>query len=330
MSHGHLETYGGSSLPTSPNWYWNPSYRDHYTEHSSAPTPPSSDDGQYTHTLLFAFRAHPLTGNTQLLLALKLRGFGAGTFNGIGGKIESGESALSSVIRETHEEVGAQLTAEDVRFVGRIGINVPGEGGEVVRIAVYTTHSDRVGSREVLRSEEVEARWYDVDASEEVGWEGLPEKLRPEHWVYLGMLVGTHMHRSGESEETLFDASVDFDPQPPKASLPPGERAENHRTVHTWSLTIFSPTPQPDHSFHLAIIHRRHNTAAHPPTPAAPRPHISPTADPPYPTPSAVPTSPRSYRPRTTYSSPRPPQPRTTTTSRPTSAPPPPAGDTCG
>lgn len=243
MSNGHLETYGGSDLPASSNWYWSPSERDCYNQSSSSRFPPSSDDANYTHTLLFAFRAHPLTGKTQLLLALKLRGFGAGTYNGIGGKLEPGESALSSVIRETHEEVGVEVTAEDVRFVGRVGINVPGEGGEVVRIAVYTTHS--VCVKEVLRSEEVEARWYDVDASEGVvGWEGLPEKLRPEHWVYLGLLVGTHRRRSDEGRGgTLFDASVNFDPQPPKASLPQGERPENHRIVHSWSLIIFIPTP---------------------------------------------------------------------------------------
>ena len=39
-------------------------------------------------------------------------------WNGVGGKIESGESPMESVIRETREETGIRLT--DVRFAGTI------------------------------------------------------------------------------------------------------------------------------------------------------------------------------------------------------------------
>lgn len=41
-----------------------------------------------------------------------------GMWNGVGGKIESGESPAESVIRETYEETGIRLT--DVRFAGTI------------------------------------------------------------------------------------------------------------------------------------------------------------------------------------------------------------------
>ncbi len=44
--------------------------------------------------------------NQQLLLIRKKRGLGAGKINAPGGKIEPGETALQSAIRETQEEVG--------------------------------------------------------------------------------------------------------------------------------------------------------------------------------------------------------------------------------
>jgi 8-oxo-dGTP diphosphatase len=44
--------------------------------------------------------------NGRVLLIRKKRGLGAGKINGPGGKIEPGETALESAIRETREEIG--------------------------------------------------------------------------------------------------------------------------------------------------------------------------------------------------------------------------------
>ena len=46
----------------------------------------------------------------QILLIRKKRGLGAGKINGPGGRIEKGETALASAIRETQEEVGVTPT----------------------------------------------------------------------------------------------------------------------------------------------------------------------------------------------------------------------------
>ena len=46
---------------------------------------------------------------SSLLLGLKKRGFGAGKWNGFGGKPESGESVRAAAIREMHEESGLSL-----------------------------------------------------------------------------------------------------------------------------------------------------------------------------------------------------------------------------
>lgn len=44
--------------------------------------------------------------DARILLIRKKRGLGAGKINGPGGKIDAGETALASAIRETQEEVG--------------------------------------------------------------------------------------------------------------------------------------------------------------------------------------------------------------------------------
>ena len=50
----------------------------------------------------------PLLGNPpeKVLLARKQRGFGMGKITGVGGKIETGESAAESAVRELAEEIG--------------------------------------------------------------------------------------------------------------------------------------------------------------------------------------------------------------------------------
>lgn len=50
-------------------------------------------------TLLFFIK------EDQILLAMKMRGFGAGKWNGVGGKIEPGESIEDAMVRESIEEV---------------------------------------------------------------------------------------------------------------------------------------------------------------------------------------------------------------------------------
>lgn len=50
-------------------------------------------------TLLFLLK------EDKILLAMKKRGFGAGRYNGIGGKIEPGETVEQAMIRECQEEI---------------------------------------------------------------------------------------------------------------------------------------------------------------------------------------------------------------------------------
>jgi 8-oxo-dGTP diphosphatase len=51
-------------------------------------------------TLLFFVR------NDEILLAMKKRGFGANRYNGVGGKLDPGETVEQTLIRESEEEIG--------------------------------------------------------------------------------------------------------------------------------------------------------------------------------------------------------------------------------
>jgi len=61
-----------------------------------------------------------LRRDNEVLLAMKKRGFGEGRWNGVGGKVENGESIEQAMIRETEEEIGITPTAyekvADIRF----------------------------------------------------------------------------------------------------------------------------------------------------------------------------------------------------------------------
>ena len=64
------------------------------------------------------------THRRRLLLGLKKTGFGAGNYNGYGGKIEKGETMINCAIRELEEESGSKLSAEDLRSRGRLDFDM--------------------------------------------------------------------------------------------------------------------------------------------------------------------------------------------------------------
>lgn len=94
----------------------------------------------------------------EVLLGYKKRGFGMGQWNGLGGKVEEGESIEDSARRETFEEVGVHVGA-----LSRFGIilcdyrNV--EKPDVIEIHLFDS-SDFSG--EPIETDEIKPVWYKV------------------------------------------------------------------------------------------------------------------------------------------------------------------------
>ena len=59
-----------------------------------------------------------ITRDGEVLLIRKKRGLGAGKINGPGGRLEPGETAEASAIRETQEEIG--VTPTDLEAIGEL------------------------------------------------------------------------------------------------------------------------------------------------------------------------------------------------------------------
>lgn len=227
----NVRTFIGHALPPH-DWYSDPELRSSLST-TLPPTsvqPPSEGQQRYTHSLIFLFHPSP---PSSLLLGLKKKGFGKGTYNGIGGKLLASETARGSVIRETSEEIHVPLSAEQVEFIGKVKIDV--EEGEKVSMAVYWGELNKEQIGQVRESEEIKPDFHDVEGmGGKLPW----ESMRPEHKIYFGTLLQEQAER-GKKDAQLFELEVKFDKEPRKDELEDGERPENHRIVRAWRLDVY-------------------------------------------------------------------------------------------
>lgn len=117
-------------------------------------------------TLLFLLK------DDHILLAMKKRGFGAGRWNGVGGKIEAGESVEQAAIRECQEEIG--VTPGKLERVANLTFTFDGETSDI------WTHTfiARDWQGEPIETEEMAPQWFAVaDIPYESMWED------DKHWL---------------------------------------------------------------------------------------------------------------------------------------------------
>lgn len=103
-------------------------------------------------TLLFLLR------NDEILLALKKRGFGVGLRNGVGGKIEPGETIEQAMLRECQEEIC--VTPQNYKKVAKIDFN--GKSGNepwTIQAHIYTSDT---WQGEPTETEEMAPKWYKI------------------------------------------------------------------------------------------------------------------------------------------------------------------------
>lgn len=131
-------------------------------------------------TLLFLRREN------QILLAMKKRGFGKGKWNGVGGKVEPGETARQAIVRECQEEIG--VTPINPVLVGTILFLASDDPsfGHDARIYVADNWKG-----EPAETEEMRPQWFSL---EKIPYESMwSDDI---HWIPT-MLEGT-----------LFEATI--------------------------------------------------------------------------------------------------------------------------
>jgi len=116
--------------------------------------------------------------DNKILLACKKRGFGIGKYNGVGGKLESGESVEQGMIRETFEEIG--IVPKDYELRGVIAFDEYYKGEPVLEVTHIYVASDFDG--EPQETDEMKPFWFDLDK--------VPyDKMFPDDKFWLPMII---------------------------------------------------------------------------------------------------------------------------------------------
>ncbi len=95
--------------------------------------------------------------SSEVLLGMKKRGFGAGRWNGFGGKVEPGERVEQAARRELREE--ASIEAGELSLTGRLDFEFE-TSPEILRVYIFRGE-DFTGQPQP--SEEMSPAWFFVD-----------------------------------------------------------------------------------------------------------------------------------------------------------------------
>lgn len=98
--------------------------------------------------------------DSAVLLAMKKRGFGAGRWNGLGGKVQAGESPERAAIRELREEIGVAAEPTSLEPAGVLEFSFE-EKEDVWRIHIFRL---RQWQGTPCESEEMRPEWHPLGA----------------------------------------------------------------------------------------------------------------------------------------------------------------------
>jgi 8-oxo-dGTP diphosphatase len=147
-----------------------------------------------TCTLLFLLR------EDEVLLGWKKRGFGAGRYNGVGGKVEPSETLEEAAIRECREEIG--VTPLELTTVAELEFLMDVDRGPwLIRAHVFTS---TLWDAEPVETSEFAPRWFPLD---QVPYDRMWSDDR--HWLPR-VLAGESLRGRFEfdSAERLLSAQV--------------------------------------------------------------------------------------------------------------------------
>ena len=127
----------------------------------------------------------------QICLGMKKRRFGAGKWNGYGGKVDEGEEVIDAAIRELKEEAETTVNKEDLTQVAVLDFRFPHNSDWHQQVTVYLTYT---WTGDPVETEEMRPEWFGLDK--------IPyENMWPDDILWLSKVIG------GEklSGEFIFD-----------------------------------------------------------------------------------------------------------------------------
>lgn len=101
-----------------------------------------------------------LVKGNKVLLAMKKRGFGAGKWNGVGGKVAPDENIKDATVREANEEIEVAINPADLKECGSIKFSFKENPGWNQEVHIFLTEK---WESEPVESEEMRPAWYEKD-----------------------------------------------------------------------------------------------------------------------------------------------------------------------
>ncbi|XP_053327209.1 oxidized purine nucleoside triphosphate hydrolase [Spea bombifrons] len=135
----------------------------------------------------------------RILLGMKKRGFGAGRWNGFGGKVQTGETIEEAAKRELWEE--SSLRVETLQKIGQIKFEFIGST-EILDVHVFRA-DDFTG--EPTESEEMRPQWFEL---ENIPYEGMWPDDR--YWMPLLLQKKKFLgYFKFEGHDTILDYTLE-------------------------------------------------------------------------------------------------------------------------
>ena len=135
-----------------------------------------------------------LRDGDRILLAMKKRGFGAGNWNGVGGKLQEGETVEEAALREMKEEIG--VTAEHSALEKAAELTFHFKDGTDILVHTFLVNS---WNGEPHESEEMAPKWYRIaDIPFQSMW---PDD---KHWMPLvlaGKKIAAEFHFTADAKD---------------------------------------------------------------------------------------------------------------------------------
>jgi 8-oxo-dGTP diphosphatase len=108
-------------------------------------------------TLLFLYKPK----EKKILLGMKKRGFGKGKWNGVGGKLNEGETIIEASMRETEEEIGVIVDQGDLMQVATIDFSFENNPAWDNQVHIFLAEK---WEGDPTESEEMNPSWHSIDS----------------------------------------------------------------------------------------------------------------------------------------------------------------------